>query len=293
MNFKLHNHIIQYVYLTVTLICVFWCISLFDVAVAQSTGNGLLSFLYKGVNDFWTGIIVGLLFLPTYLLLDVFLKSRAILIVKIVFVLIVIAQFALVKYSLTTLINLGADVLGYSLDDIYRTVMASESFSVLYFLPFIVFPVLFFGLVSIIEKHLNERLLIGGGVVAVLLFGTLKLVVSQASESKQQNKLAYFAGDIIKFQYEKNNLYGNNRFHRNDYPLIKPFSDSKDVLAPFFNVKEEKPNIVILIVEGLGSEFVGNGTYHGFTPYLDSLIPKSLYWKNFVSSAGRTFGVVP
>jgi hypothetical protein len=32
--------------------------------------------------------------------------------------------------------------------------------------------------------------------------------------------------------------------------------------------------------------------YGGFT-YLDSLIPKSLYWENFVSNAGRTFGALP
>lgn len=297
MKFKLHNNISQYVYLTIALICVFWCISIFDVIVAQYSGviesNIGLSFLYKCVNDFWAGIIIGLLFFPSYLLLDVFLKNRSISVIKIVFVLIIIAQFALVKYSLTTLVNLGADILGYSLDDIYRTIMASESFSMLYFLPFIVFPFLFLGLVSIIKKHINERMLIGGSLISVLLFGSLKLIVSQASESKQQNKLAFFAEDIIKYQSEKNNLYGGNLLNREDYPLIKPFSDSKDVLAPFFNIKEDKPNIVIMIVEGLGSEFIGNETYHGFTPYLDSLISKSLYWKNFVSSAGRTFGVVP
>ena len=45
------------------------------------------------------------------------------------------------------------------------------------------------------------------------------------------------------------------------------------------------------MAEGLGSDFMGNNSYGGFTPFLDSLTSKSLYWENFVSNTGRTFGV--
>jgi len=39
---------------------------------------------------------------------------------------------------------------------------------------------------------------------------------------------------------------------------------------------------------------LGEGAeYGGFTPYLDSLTTKSLYWENFLSNTGRTFGVLP
>jgi len=63
--------------------------------------------------------------------------------------------------------------------------------------------------------------------------------------------------------------------------LLKPFSQSKDVLSPFFTIHKKKPNIVVLVVEGLGAEFIGDNNYSGFTPYLDSLISKSLYWGEF------------
>ena len=57
---------------------------------------------------------------------------------------------------------------------------------------------------------------------------------------------------------------------------------------------EEKPNIVFIIVESLGGEFAGNGNqWSGFTPFLDSIIEKSLYWKNGLSLSGRTFGIMP
>jgi lipoteichoic acid synthase len=60
------------------------------------------------------------------------------------------------------------------------------------------------------------------------------------------------------------------------------------------NKSETPPNIVILAVEGLGADFVGkNAQYGGFTPFLDSLIEKSIYFENALSNTGRTFGILP
>jgi hypothetical protein len=47
----------------------------------------------------------------------------------------------------------------------------------------------------------------------------------------------------------------------------------------------------MIISEGLGTEFIGKTYTVAFTPYLDSLIPKSLYWENFVSNAGVLLSV--
>ncbi|GAA3558171.1 hypothetical protein GCM10022395_06730 [Snuella lapsa] len=271
-----------------------WLTSLFELIVSNTTNtNSFLAATIKFVNDFWCGLTIGALSVPLYILINGFSKKWSYITIKILFTSVVIIQFALVKYSLTTLLNLGADLLGYSLDDIFNTVSASESFSITYFIPFIIFPALFLFLFKILNKYTNDRILIGSGVLLVLISGSLKLVLTNVSDAKFQNKIAFLAQDIIKFQNEKRQLNAYNLSNRNDYPLLKPFSTSKDVLSPFFNVKEAKPNIVIVIVEGLGSEFVGGKTYSGFTPYLDGLISKSLYWENFLSTTGRTFGVIP
>jgi phosphoglycerol transferase MdoB-like AlkP superfamily enzyme len=43
----------------------------------------------------------------------------------------------------------------------------------------------------------------------------------------------------------------------------------------------------------LGRDFSGPDARLGsFTPFLDSLIDKSLYWDNFLATQGRTFGVI-
>ena len=287
----------NYVYITLALISAFWFISLFELYLSESSGNVIsnlgLAILFKFLNDFWSGLIIGGLLFPVFFLIYMAIKKRALIIIKIVFTLFIIIQFSLVKYSLTTLLNLGADILGYSYNDIVSTVGASESISLMYFLPFVIFTLLFFLLCFSVKKYFNERITLGISVFLILIFGSLKLIFPEASDAIYQNKIAFLTKDVIKFKKEKKRLNAFNVFDRNDYPLLKPFRDSKDVLSSFFTVKEEKPNIVILIVEGLGSEFVDDGTYRGFTPYLDSLVSKSLYWENFVSTSGRTFGVLP
>lgn len=298
MKFKFKiDSIYKYFYLTISLLGSFWIMSLYEIYMSNSNGVSTqdigLTLLYKFLNDFWSAIIISLLLLPLYLLLVFLLKKTGKILFVIIVTFLVIVQFGLIKYSLTTLLNLGVDILGYSYDDVYITVSSSESMSVLYFLPFLIITIIFLGLYYIFKRNITKGQLSGTFIILIFLFGSLNIVLEDASDSAYQNKTYFLASDILKFQKEQRELSKLNLFNRSDYPFLKPFKDTEDVLAPFFNIQEEKPNIVILIVEGLGSEFVDNNTYSGFTPYLDSLISKSLYWENFVCTTGRTFGVLP
>ena len=78
-----------------------------------------------------------------------------------------------------------------------------------------------------------------------------------------------------------------------DYPFLHK-ETTPDVLGPYFKQGTVKPNIVFIIMESMGRAYSGpNASQGDFTPFLDSLMPYSLYWENFLSGAGRTFGVVP
>ncbi|MEL1240420.1 sulfatase-like hydrolase/transferase [Flavobacterium flavipallidum] len=287
----------SYGFLCLSMLTVFWFISLFEIVAKISAGieitNPAITLVYKLINDFWTVLIVSLLGLPLYFAINYKSNEWADRIFKVIFTIIVICQFGLTKYHLTTLVNLGADFLGYSLEDMYTTVTASESFSIVYFVPFILFPVLFWAICKYYIKTLSSKKLyqISGGLAILCIL--IKFFVSEISEIGYQNKLAYFTNEIIRFQNDKNEFDAANLTYKNEFPLLKPASATPDVLAPFFNIKEEKPNIVMIIVEGLGDEFIGKNANRGFTPFLDSMIPKSLYWENFVSNAGRTFGALP
>lgn len=291
------NYGYKYIYLSFSLIISFWAITLFEISMTASNGleqtNLAVSLGYKLLNDFWAGLGIGLLFFPLYLLFFFIKKPIGNLLIKVLFCLIVIGQFVLVKYHLTTLVNLGADLLGYSLNDMSATVSASESFSLWYFLPFVMFLLLFLGTNYAFNKFTNERQIFASAIILVIVFGSSKMIFSESSEAAYQNKMYYIGADIFRYQQEKSITNAYNLSGRNDYPLLKPFENSEDVLSPFFNIQIEKPNIVIIMIEGLGGEFVGKNEYGGFTPYIDSLIQKSLYWENFVSNSGRTFGGVP
>jgi uncharacterized sulfatase len=78
------------------------------------------------------------------------------------------------------------------------------------------------------------------------------------------------------------------------YPFLHP-ERTPDVLGASFDVDPaNRPNLVFLIVEGLGRSFSGPEAPLGsFTPYLDQLAERSLYWDNFLAPQGRTFGVLP
>ncbi|TLZ20802.1 MAG: LTA synthase family protein, partial [Gammaproteobacteria bacterium] len=87
------------------------------------------------------------------------------------------------------------------------------------------------------------------------------------------------------------------QFHYLDpqYPFLRG-EDTPDVLGAYFNFEPgaPPPNIVFLGVEGLGRAFSGPNAYLGsFTPFLDELAGKSLYFENFLSSQGRTFASLP
>ncbi|MDO1499279.1 hypothetical protein Q2T40_03265 [Winogradskyella maritima] len=80
-----------------------------------------------------------------------------------------------------------------------------------------------------------------------------------------QNKTQYLAINLYNSSTEDNTYTSNE-----EYPLIKN-PTVENVLGEYFELKEEKPNIVFIMVEGLGRDFMGEGAeYGGFTPFLDS-----------------------
>jgi lipoteichoic acid synthase len=286
-RFSYQNHL-EYIYSTFSLIIIFCLLSLIEVF----KNFEIQLFAYKLVNDFFTGILIGLLFFPLYLALKYIKSSLGIIVIKVLFAIIVIIQLGLIGYSLTTHINLGADLLGYSLSDMYTTVTASLSITFLMFLPFIVLPIIYFGLIKLFNlfgHKINTKILLA----VVFFFGSLTFLIANSQKPTSQNKLNFLLSDIIRAQNDKSLASDGNLTFKKEFPLEKASENTKDVLAPFFNIQKEKPNVVFIIMEGLGRDFTDDGEYKGFTPYLDALTSKSLYWENFVSNAGRTFGALP
>ncbi len=77
------------------------------------------------------------------------------------------------------------------------------------------------------------------------------------------------------------------------YPLERT-TPNGTFIAPYFGLPTtdagtQAPNIVIILVESLGAEFMGSGAM----PFVDSLAATGLYWPNCISATTRSYGAIP
>ncbi|MEP2688709.1 sulfatase-like hydrolase/transferase [Maribacter dokdonensis] len=202
--------------------------------------------------------------------------------------LVLIFEAVLIAYYCSTLVPLGSDLLGYSYADVKITLANSGGFMISVYLLFAVaFLIgLFWVLYKVTSKfyHRISRMY----PFTIVLFSLFMASLFTDGKPINQNKVQYLAVNIYNTSTEDNSYTS-----KEEYPLVQgPIIEN--VLGDYFELKKEKPNIVFIMVEGLGRDFVGEGAeFGGFTPFLDSLTTKSLYWENFLSNTGRTFGVLP
>ncbi|SKA18613.1 sulfatase-like hydrolase/transferase [Sediminibacterium ginsengisoli] len=236
---------------------------------------------------------------------------------------IVLIQLGLSFYFVSTLVPLGADLWGYSKAEIRQTVGSAGSINAASIAMFIAAVLMIISaFVFLPRQRRNNKWLVR------LFFILCLLSLSRASESVQEempgqeysnllsvNKSWFFysesyrhffpteAGvDIYSAAYTgripdgtaDTALASYRYIDENNFPFLHTTDSTLDVLSPFFNRSPRAPDIVILLVEGLGRAFTNKGAYLGnFTPFLDSLSDKSLYWENFLSAGGRTFAALP
>ncbi|NVK53122.1 MAG: sulfatase-like hydrolase/transferase [Flavobacteriaceae bacterium] len=290
---------VAYLKTMLVLLLMFWLLSLFEVAAQAKTDKVILTTLqvvvFKLLHDAWTVFMIGIVFSPLYLILNVKGKKTGQTVFVITAFILVLVNISLVQYSLTTLLNLGADLLGYSFDDIFKTVSSQGAATpITDYIYFVVFVLLFFVVNYLVKHKIANKLSVLVVVIAILGAVPFRFLTSQFTQEKHQNKVYYLVADIVQYNIDKATINTYKVTDTNEYPILKRFQRNQDVLSGFFTIQPtQKPNIVVVILEGQGAEFVDGNTYSGFAPYIDSLINKSLYWENFVSTTGRTFGVVP
>jgi phosphoglycerol transferase MdoB-like AlkP superfamily enzyme len=239
---------------------------------------------------------------------------------KIFITFLLLLQLALILYFSKALLPLGADLYGYSIADIKQTVGASGGIDLLTVLAFITVITA----IIVTFKYLAPKFKPVFGIAVILPTLSLLALVTGAKKLPAPgnlnsdfannlilNKSDYFFTSSVNHFFPDNDevdIYADN--YIGDYagqqsisaynyvdPYNYPFlhaDSSKDVLTPFFKPTATPPNIVIVLVEGLGRAFTNEGAYLGnFTPFIDSLSNQSLYWRNFLSEGGRTFAVLP
>ncbi|GAB3344645.1 LTA synthase family protein [Lysobacter tyrosinilyticus] len=216
---------------------------------------------------------------------------------------------ALEQYFISARVPLGADLFGYSWQEITTTADGGLRGDVAaltgWWLPLLVLWLALAGLMRF-RPSFMPRLSVAVLVACIALWLLPLPSPLRASEDVQnvmRNKTAYFIGDSLRYfsgapvgtgTAPIATVAASTAPADPDYPFLHP-DQTPDALGPYFNrASAQPPHLVFIVVEGLGRTFSGPDAARGsFTPFLDELAGQSLYWDNFLATQGRTFGVLP
>jgi phosphoglycerol transferase MdoB-like AlkP superfamily enzyme len=224
-------------------------------------------------------------------------------------------QAGLLQYHWTAGVPLGADLFGYSRTEIATTVGGRAQPGIGLAAAYVLALAALAGVLVASFRPWWPRARARAALVAALLsMVAYKLLPdhfapsaagTEAGVDYLRNKMAYFADRSIAHvagergagtHEQAQGLPWTGKDAR--YPFAHA-EQTPDTLGPLFETKPRTkpntpPNIVFIIVEGLGRSFSGPGARFGsFTPFLDELAGRSLYFENFLAGQGRTFGVLP
>jgi uncharacterized sulfatase len=261
----------------------------------------------------WAFYTLGFLLILN-LILSVFNPHFGRFFVKITLTLLIILQGGLLFYFTKMLLPLGTDLYAYSFNDILLTLKASGElnlFNIIAILAILAIVFLVLGIGKWIPLSIRPAIYLSISCYAFLIgMGLWKDLQKEGPNELESNltanKSSYFYKQSYNYFTSNEYLYfdfflasgisGNELVTKDLTETNYPFLHSNnypDVLGTFFDEFDGKPDIVFVIVEGLGKAYSGEEAYlKSFTPFLDSLSNHSLYWKNGLSTTGRTFGVL-
>ncbi|WP_104382347.1 sulfatase-like hydrolase/transferase [Sphingobacterium sp. HMA12] len=245
-----------------------------------------------------------------YLLLQ-FLSSfwaRTLLVLS--FSAIVVIQFILFLYFGESRNLLGADMFYYSSDEMKQILEASGMLNFTNIALLLVLVVIAWVPLWMANKQTFKKAYAG---IACLSLGLVSCFISSASifgstpvkdefvANASRSKWRYFFESNLSDYVEEHPgmlaaLYqdgGDPKELDSKFPFLKA-EDTKDFLGAYLKKTTKAPNLVILVIEGLGHAYSSENGYIGsFTPFIGTLKKQSLYWDNNMSSSGRTFSVLP
>jgi lipoteichoic acid synthase len=294
--------------LTAGLIALFIFLRIYEFIIVSTSHNILsqwFTILFFGtIYDFIFVFTVAAIMVIPFLLISLWNLKVSRLFFVIISGLLLVVHIGLVSYFVTTNVPLGADFYGYSWKEINLTVSSSTGIDVWTFIPFIFFLSLAAAVFILSKKiHVPQILVLPFFsilFIILLLRDTLRPTPDQFEREAEFNLTINKSDFFLQKSWDYFSASENKNFKPNDsntafrpYPLFRTFP-YHDVLSSFFKQSQQYPNLVFIIVEGLGRDFIGEGAaYGGFTPFIDSLTRQSLYWENFLSTAGRTFNALP
>ncbi len=122
----------------------------------------------------------------------------------------------------------------------------------------------------------------------IILFSLFLATQFSTKKPVNENKTQHLLVDIASGWIEEDRYAGAE-----EYPLSSEFIPDTG-LSSYFHFGDTPPNLVFVIMDGLGSEFVGpDASYKAFAPFLNSLSQESLFWPNHLSNTAESHASLP
>lgn len=267
--------------------------------IAQT--DGALHLLYDNLVFAFQILSVGAIF---YLILQFISLSLARLQTILLLSFVVVMQFVLFLYFSESRNLLGADMFYYNKAEMMQILEASGmlSFTNIALLVLLIIaayvPFWIASKRSIKTIYVSVGILFLGFIVNFIPLDSYRAVAGdEFVQNSVRSKWRYFLNsNISNYVEEHPGMWAfseDNSTIDESFPFLHS-EDTKDVLGTYFQKAQAAPNLIIIVVEGLGHAYSSPAGYVGnFTPFIDSLSRKSLYWENNLSSSGRTFSVLP
>ena len=287
------------------------CVTVFMVLVlALKLCWGIGSdYIMKSVADAIAASgFIALCVLPIYALTRLLSEKLSVVITSCIFAFLFLLEISLTIFTLKSGALMDNEIFLRPFNEMIETMQSGVDNLWLILAGFVGFIVLYCYLMSVLVKRLRFNNIIS--IIATLLIVLSSVFVwmipnleaspdpnvrnfvtdktwylirsTVSSETLAQDDVNYDKAMIIEYMRMHPDRYYLN--HR--YPM-EFLDNTKDNLSQCFNDAETKPNIVIVIVESLGNEWMW------MSPFVDSLAKESLYWPNCLTTTKRSFGVVP
>ncbi|GGH29725.1 glycosyltransferase [Sphingobacterium alkalisoli] len=272
------------------------------LAAVNTGGQLLLDNLYFAFQALLGGGII-------YLVLQFISRWWANTVLVVSFSFIVVMHYILFLYFAESRNLLGADLFYYNIAEMKQILDTSGMLSFTNIALLVVLLVACYLPFWIFSKRSLNTVYVGLGMLVLgivtsflpldIFFSSTKndLFVQNAGRSKWRY---FFDSNLTIYIEEHSGMFTGwldnevDSTNPNDgFPFLRK-EDTKDILGGYFKNTDTVPNLVIIIVEGLGHAYSSPLGYVGnFTPFIDSLAKQSLHWENNLSSSGRTFAVLP
>lgn len=265
-----------------------------------------------------SAVVVGFLSILVFLvytIFRIFSEKLSIVVISIVFAFLLILEVSLTIFTMKSGALMDNEIFLRPLNEVIETMQSGVENLWLILVGFAVFVVAYCWLMTAFVNKLilRDKMVIIGMAIIVLLASLVCLVPRIEDTTNPNvrnfvtNKTLYLIRTSIssdtlvdcEVKYDKSmmdeyaEMHPYRTYPDETYPM-EFVDDTKDNLSQFFKDSDVKPNIVVLIVESLGAEWMGtNATVLPLMTFVDSLANHSLYWENCISTTLRSFGAVP